>query len=147
MLQPHFVNLFTVGLGKWLLKMLSTTRPQWGVRLLGSYAYRVKADSPDMVSLAFEIRGYAQGPNDAFGLSKGASIETVPYDEPKLALELLDGIRQIVDIDIKLVDDVSLYNAMEKETVDLLLSARYKRETIEAGLKRFARASNVRRIH
>jgi hypothetical protein len=147
LLQPHFVNLFSVGLGKWLLKTLATARPQSGIRLLGSYAYRVKADSPDMVSLAFAIEGYAQGPRDAFGLSRGAQLHNRPFDERGLALQLLDGIRQIVDIDQKLADEQTVYRAMEEETLNLLVSARYKPEAVRSGLAKFSRAAHARCIH
>jgi hypothetical protein len=147
LLQPHFVNLFSVGLGKWLLKMLSSARPQWGVRLVGSYSYRVAAESPDMVSLAFVIEGYPGRPVDTFGLSQGAMVNAVNYDEPSLALSLLDGVRQIVDIDQKLATERSVYTAMEDETFNLLVSARYKPDLVRKGLAKFARSAHGGRLH
>lgn len=141
--QPHFVSLFSVGLGKWLLKLLATAQPKWGVRGLGSYAYRIKAESPDMVSLAFLLEGYVAGPKDTVGLSSGVAVQDIEFDEKALALGLLKGVREIGDVDAKLGADSKLYSAMEKETVELLLSARYKPDIVRAGLKQFSRRNKI----
>jgi hypothetical protein len=136
LLQPHFVNLFSVAVGKWVLALLSTAKPRWGVRLLDSYAYKVKADSPDMVSLAFRMDGYAELPRDTFGLS-GAVAPTASYDERRFALGLIDGVRGIADVDVRLKQDRKLYAKMEQETADLLASARYEESSVQRALRDF----------
>ena len=139
--QPHFLNLFGVGFGKWLLQLLATASPKWGAKLLCSYSYRVHAAAPDMVSLAFLLEGYAEGPRDRSGLSTGTTGSRSQYDEKSFALELLNGVRRIKDVDAVLKANREAYKAMEQETYDLLLSARYKAETIRAALERFASQS------
>lgn len=140
--QPHFLNLFSIGLGKWLLQLLASGNPKWGVKLLCSYSYRVCVQTPDMVSLAFLLEGYPEAPKDKFGLSTGAIRTSTTYNEREFAMELLGGIRAIDDLDTRLAKNLKVYESMEKETYDLLLSARYKPETIRVGLKKFARRRN-----
>ena len=137
LMQPHFVSLFGVGLGKWLVRLLATASPRWGVRLLGSYSYRVYAQTPDLVSLAFLVESYVEEPKDVSGLSSGVIVQCAKYDEKTLALGLLDGVKGIRDLDQALDADKKIYDAMEQETYELLLSSRYKPATIDAGLKKF----------
>jgi hypothetical protein len=144
--QPHFLNLFGVGFGKWLMQLLATASPKWGVKLLRSYSYRIYAPSPDMVSLAFLLECYPETPKDKAGLSTSVNPSTPVYDERAFALALLDGVRTINDLDVDLSKNLNAYEAMEKETYDLLLSARYSPAAIREGLKKFSRRKNGRRL-
>lgn len=136
--QPEFLNLFTVGFGKWLLHLLTSASPKWAIKLLSSYSYRVKASDPDMVSLAFSLECFPEAPTDRFGLSSGQRSATGGYDEKKFALKLLDSVGEVSDLDTKLNGDRTTYAAMEQETFELLKSARYKPDVIRAAMKKFA---------
>src|ERR1043166_7063570 len=51
--ESDFFNLFGLGLGKWLLKLVSAP---WSIRMQRGYAYSVEPGPLDMASLSFLVR-------------------------------------------------------------------------------------------
>lgn len=136
--QGDFLNLFSVGFGKWLLQLLSSSTPKWSIKLLSSYSYKVAAKTPDMLSLAFLVEPHIEGVYDRSGLSSTQAHPTsTGYDEKSFALELISDVAKIEDLDQKLDNDTEAYNTVEQETIDLLVSVRYDKKTVEEGLAKF----------
>ena len=135
--QTDFVRLFSVGLGKWLLRLMASGNPKWGVTLQASYSYRVHGKEPDMVSYAFSLQPFILGPTDRTGLSSKAVTQQKQFDERRYALGILDGVQGIKDLDAHLRSQPRLKAQMEDASAELLATARYKPDEYRKWLKQF----------
>ncbi len=123
--HASLVYIFGLSLGKWLLRALMSSTPKLAVRLLKSYSYRVQLDEPDMLSLAFRFDPIITLPVDPSGLASRAKEPDPPPTEQQLALELIEAILGVEDIDQKLAGDGTLFEQMVKKSSDLLGTVRY----------------------
>lgn len=99
--------------------------PKLRVKLLKSYRYRIEIDDPDMLSLGFLFEPVLTPPVDKFGLSPPRKEPDPGPTERQLAMEMLNGLRGVEDIDQKLADDPSLHTKMTDKCGDLLATCHY----------------------
>lgn len=124
--QNEFVKMFSAGLGKWLLALMSSSVPKWGVLLQSGYSYRVHDDDPDMVSYAFLLEPFIQGPIDTSGLSRVAPTKEKEFDEEKSAIDILNNVSAIQDLDAIVKGKPTLKKQLEEESESLLVAAGYE---------------------
>jgi hypothetical protein len=125
------VNLFGLAIGKWLIQMMEEAVPKPRVGLLKSYSYRVETKEtkdPDMLSLAFLFEPQVATPVDKSGLtpSNAGRIETP--DERQLAIDLLNKIREVTDIDSFLHANEETHTKMTDKCGELLKAVHYDME-------------------
>jgi len=123
--HSSLVQVFGLSLGKWLLQAMMGGVPKLAVRLLKSYSYRVQFDEPDMLSLAFRFEPIIGLPVDQSGLTPPALEEASPPSERQLALDLIQAILGIEDIDRMLADDDVLFQQWTQKCGTLLATVRY----------------------
>jgi hypothetical protein len=133
--QNEFVKMFSAGLGKWLLALMSSSVPKWGVLLQSGYSYRVHDDDPDMVSYAFLLEPFIQGPIDTTGLSRVAPSKEKEFDEEKSAIDILNNVGAIQDLDAIVRDKPTLKKQLEEESENLLVAAGYEGKAYKRWLK------------
>ncbi len=133
--ESDFFTLFGLGVGKWLLRLIRELNP-WSIQMQRGYCYSVEPGSPDMVSLSFLFRPYASPLTDTSGLSKIKTQTEPPPGEKELALDLLAAIQNIENVDSRLETDTKLRSRVEASTTELLKSAGYAKDEIEAWLKK-----------
>lgn len=128
-----FVELFCIGFGKWLLKLLYSAPTPRHLTLLPSLYYRVDADHPDMLSLAFrvdtqkfELKDETKLTREALGL--GVAAVTPHVSEVDLALKLLQNIEGVKDLDRIVCENPKVCDRVLRQSKDLLASARYSVE-------------------
>src|ERR1041384_7945135 len=137
-LPKEFLPLFSAGLAKWLLHLMGSGDPKWGVALQPSYSYRVSGKYPDMVSYAFVLEPFIHGPTDISGLSqKQIAIHEPTYDERKFAIRILSGVDTIEDLDQMLIKKPADKKAAERESEELLASARYSAAEYRVWVRQF----------
>jgi hypothetical protein len=120
-----FKDLFCVGISKWLLQLLASASPQWGLCMFRSYCYSVNANEPDMLSLVYRVERAARHAIDPGGMLDGQLPAMRPLDEPSLGQRIVDKTRQLYDLDASLRDDRKLFDEAAKETATLLHDANY----------------------
>lgn len=136
--EEHLIRLFGVALGKWLLRLGHSARPEWTVEMSRSFRYSINKDEGAvMLSLAFEMTPNFAPPVDATGMSK---LEATPKSFPKeseSAVRLAETVLKIADVDDKLAADSVMRTSLRDEAADLLASAGFDREKylqwVEAG--------------
>jgi hypothetical protein len=124
-----FSRGLTLGLGKWLLRLVDSGEPRWQVRLSSAFSYSVQQPM-DMLSLVFEFEPTIRAMHDPIALAP--SIPPVPdliEAETDLAVELVQAIRRFVDVDRELREDAQLMESMILASIKLLGSARYDTST------------------
>lgn len=117
-----FLKLYCIGLGKFLLQFFhgQPNHPA-KVELASAYAYRVHAQTPDMLALAFRITPDERRIFDpAVG---GAAV--IPNLEPARALQVADKANKLVDIDDALEHEEDTRTAAVKQTMQLLGATGY----------------------
>jgi hypothetical protein len=105
--HPALVKALGLGLGKWLLKLTLSAHPRVSVRLVQSYSYRVETSEPDMLSLTFRFEPIIENRRDATGLAP-TRRENPISPESLLAVELIRGVAEIVDVDNLLASEREL---------------------------------------
>lgn len=133
--QSEFVRVFSAGLGKWLLGLMSSGSPKWGVFLQSSYSYRVHGQEPDMVSYAFLLEPFIQSPIDTTGLSSRVVTDDRELDDEESALALLNKIDGIEDLDMIVRTTPTLKTQLQNESEALLASAGYDRKAYRNWVK------------
>lgn len=101
--SPNYEKFFGLCVSKWLLRLIGSSG-SWTAKLLDSYWYRTKSagnSHPNMLSLAFLFEPIQTGLQDPSGLvsadMSGREIEV--YDETSLAIDMLDKINDLTDVD------------------------------------------------
>ncbi|MDN7439373.1 hypothetical protein QZM64_09410 [Burkholderia cepacia] len=118
----HFLKLYSVGLGKFLLQFFcGQPNLPANVELASTYAYRVHKDEPDMLALAFRI---IPDPPRVYPPSTGGAA-VVPTLEPARAIRVAQRAARLWDIDKALENDSDLRTEAITGTQLLLESSNY----------------------
>lgn len=138
--HDQLVGSFGVVLGKWLIRLAESSRPQWMVNLLSSYRYTVEPESGAcMLSLSFEFKRRVSAPVDpaGFGANQMNVSASPQKTELELAVDLVTSALHIKDPDAMMATDPALAVSMMNASADLLAEAGYAREDylawVEAG--------------
>lgn len=126
--ERQIVDLFGVALGKWLLGLCQTARPQWTVAMRRSYRYSINEEKGAvMLSLAFGLRPNVAPPVDAAGMAAVAVRPRRFPDECECAVKLAESVANIKAVEEELRADPSLRQALQEAQACLLESAGYDR--------------------
>jgi hypothetical protein len=126
--DDQLIHLFGVALGKYLLHLGHSARPEWTVEMRRSFRYSINDDKGAvMLSLAFEMAPNFAPPVDATGMSKmEAAIKPFPK-ESESAAKLAATVMKIADVADKLAADEGMKTSLRDEAADLLASAGFNR--------------------
>jgi hypothetical protein len=126
--EEQLVQLFGVALGKWILALCQTARPQWTVAMRRSFRYQVnKEKGAVMLSLAFELKPNITPPVDAAGVSTLETSSKKFPGESECAVKLAASVANIHDVDDLLAADGNLWKQLRDAQASLLESAGYDR--------------------
>ena len=121
-----FVQLFSVGVGKWLLKTMMSAEPKCSVKMLDSYCYRVSHSKPNLISSAFLFCPITRAPTNVSNLAERIPVETTVFiDINELECSLVDTVANITDVDELLQQNTDVQIQMIAESKALLKQARY----------------------
>ncbi len=159
LLQPHEVRentvaldqlsaqsyacMFTVGMGLWMVELVTGTEPGWKATMLPHYEYRVAPrEVCDMVSLGFYCARLR--PHPAPNILNDRPVADLPAtDKPALIRRSINKIRERVrdrhDVDLKLHLDPALYAASLDEAAALMVECLYD----EARYREWAEAKRI----
>lgn len=127
LVREELFDAFVLGIGKWLLQLMGSGQPHVTVSPLDGFSYRVGGNSHlNMISLAYKIEPVVERRTDTSGLTPGVSEagEQRPT-EAELAAELLENVKNVVDVDILMAQDDRLRSEAIEGTKELLRKARY----------------------
>jgi hypothetical protein len=124
--ERQIVDLFGVALGKWLLSLCLSAKPQWAVAMRPSYRYSINEDKGAvMLSLAFELRPNVAPPFDAAGMST-VTVQPKKFpDERECAMKLAESVAKIRAVEDELSADPNRRQALQESHARLLESAGY----------------------
>jgi len=121
----EFSKLFGIGLGKWIIRIMSyPPRPNY-VRTLDSCWYRVYDTNPDMLSLAVKFIPILDTKYDPSNITDSIEDEEEYPDEYEDARCLLTKVNELKDLDVLVEGNQELFDKCVSQTVDLLTQARY----------------------
>jgi hypothetical protein len=140
--DPAFLRLFSTGLGKWLLRILSESAPQRRLSLISSYYYQVGPDGPDMLSLAFRCDTVAQSVQDKSGILPTVT-PTPTLSEVDLAIDLTQKLKASEDLDYLLAHDQKRAEKRLQQAMTLMESARFSPQAYEAWARSELRRTRV----
>ena len=140
--DPAFLRLFSTGLGKWLLRILSGSAPQRRLSLLSSYYYQVGPDGPDMLSLAFRCDTVAQSVQDQSGILP-TTAPTPALSEVDLAIDLTRRLQVSEDLDYLLAHDEERAERRLQQAMTLMGSARFSPQAYETWARTELRRGRV----
>lgn len=117
-------NVFLVALCKWIASIIVIQNPPSKMEVKSVIGYKVDpgAEHQDLVSLAIRIEPTLAFLPDRIGL---ATQEQLLPDEAVMALQALDRVSKLKDVDQILSDNVTLKDEMISMSVTLLEEARY----------------------
>lgn len=122
--NSHFLKLYCVGLGKYLLKWFNA---QVGTpaetRLVSAVAYRVSGEEPDMLAIAFRIR-----PLGRRVFEPGIDAVAVAPPEPEQAARVARKANGLVDADLLLQTNEEVLREAVQTTEALLHDANFDLE-------------------
>ncbi|WP_224548378.1 PP_RS20740 family protein [Mesorhizobium sp. CA16] len=122
--DAQFLRLFCLGLGKWLLGILSHAAPPRQLKLLSSCYYQSGPDGPDMLSLAFRCEAPVHAVKDVYAILP-APDHPPQFSEIECALDLSAGVGKMFDLDDLLAGDKHLQSKLIAQAGQLLSQARY----------------------
>jgi hypothetical protein len=126
--ERQIVDLFGVALGKWLLALCRTAKPQWTVAMRRSYRYSINEEKRAvMLSLAFELRPNVAPPFDKAGMATVTAQPKRFPDERECAVKLAESVANIKVVEDELSADPNLRHALQEAQACLLESAGYDR--------------------
>jgi hypothetical protein len=126
--ENQLLTLFGVMLGKWLVKILSSSSPRCSVKMLTSYRYIISPENAvNMLSLGFQISPHYSPPIDSTGLSQLNVTAVPPPDELETALGLVEVARGIKDIQTLLDENPTLKSDLITSKADLLEAVGFDR--------------------
>lgn len=135
--DPDFLRLFCTGLGKWLLSLLSISKPARSLTLLDCCYYRVGEKQPNMLSLVFRCDTQPQALNDRFGIL-GAAEEGVgaeAFSEVQLAIAMAKTLAKTSDLDALLAGDPAYAERIVGQASRLMATARFDAAAYETWAK------------
>lgn len=124
-----FLDVFALGLSKWLLHLAQTK--QWSVRLKRSHCYStrpVDEPEPSMCSLALEFIPPPAGLSDPFGVSRQAPA--VGGSPVNASLQILAGASGMDDLDAVLEADPEESGRLNEATRRLLAEVGYEESAL-----------------
>jgi len=124
----HWLYAYVLALSKWLLGLMLSSDYKVAVRLLTSYSYAVSDTGSDMASLAFFFEPGPVQFTDESGLTGVRPDTAVLSAEPELALELIEAVAAIQDLDAMMELDPDLHERYIQKTITLLAPLRYGAE-------------------
>jgi hypothetical protein len=126
--EDQMVQLFGVGLGKWLLALCQKAQPQWTVAMRKSFRYSINKEKGVVIlSLAFALKPNIAPPVDETGMAK-LDLPAKKYpEERECALKLAESASHIRDVDEFLASDAGLKARLRDSQADLLEAAGYDR--------------------
>lgn len=138
--NAEFLRLYSTGLGKWLLRLLSVAQPPREIILLSSCYYQVGPSGPDMLSLAFKCNTAPQKISDRDGVLPAKAVEN-EFSEERTAVKMAQNLGDCFDLDDKLASDGVLAEKLVGQAGRLLATARYS----ETEYKMWASQALIRR--
>lgn len=132
--DQRFLRLFCMGLGKWLLAILTRVAPPRELKLLSSCYYQSGPNGPDMLSLAFRCEAPTQVVNDPHAILPPVDQPVQPT-EIESALRLSASVAEMFDLDGHLANDKSLQDRLIGQAGRLLAQARYSESEYETWAK------------
>lgn len=126
--HAQLVQVFIVGFGKWLLRLVG---PNWSVELLDSFGYQVGPNPMDMLSLSFRFYYCPpQAEGDPTGLTLPAptffSSRAKPPSEPEAAVAMVKKTVGIQDLDRLLGDNPELLQKITEKAAKIMVQARHQ---------------------
>lgn len=126
--DDQITKLFGVSLGKWLIKLCHSAKPQWTVEMRRSYQYSINEDKGAvMLALAFEFTPNITPPVDQSGIS---TLEVNPRkfaNEKECAVKIAQRVAAIQDVDVRLEEEPDLKRKLIEDHANLLNSAGFDR--------------------
>lgn len=152
-----FSNVFSLGIGHWVLETMINSSPAWRVDMLPQHAYHVnlKDSACDMLSLGFYCkRTNTPPPIDKTGLARLAAQSSPPQSIPETRAACQVKVAKKVggsnDIDVKLHRDDDAYRKYLDDSAALLHGARYDVDeyikwaaTHQSSISEFLKKSNL----
>lgn len=138
-----YACMCTVGIGLWMVELVTGTEPGWKATMLPHYEYRVAPrEVCDMVSLGFYCERLR--PQAAPNILNNQPVVNPPAtDKPALIRRSINKIRERVrdrhDVDLKLHLDPALYAASLDEAAALMVECLYD----EAQYREWAEARRI----
>ena len=124
----QMVRLFGVALGKWLLTLCQSSKPQWTIAMRRSYCYATAFEKgAAMLSLAFELKPNISPPIDTTGMTKIESPQRRYPDERECAVKIAESVANIRDVDTELSANPELKMKLRDAQASLLEAAGYDR--------------------
>ncbi len=128
----QFIKLVTLGLTKWLLHLAESKG--WQLKSKRFYCYSTDSTSnnlgPTMPALAFEFIPPPPGLRDIHGVATVAAAASAPPTED-FCITALQMARDIVDLDMRMLEQPDLAIELASEMEALLIEAGYKESAIE----------------
>lgn len=125
----QMVQLFGVALGKWLLALCQSSKPQWTIAMRRSYCYAISVQKgATMLSLAFELKSNISPPVDKTGMTKIELPQKSIPDERQCAVKIAESVAAIRDVDAELTAQPELKMKLRDAQASLLEAAGYDRE-------------------
>lgn len=128
----EFSGLATVGLAKWFLNCAQRIRCEFSVAPTLEYTVYGGSPTADMVSIAFRFDPVAPDP-DPSGLAAGGAL--LP-SEISQAIDIPEIVARVVDVDALLASNSALAGELIEESAELLVLARYDRDSYMAWARR-----------
>lgn len=126
----RFLKVFSAGLGKWLLGLLTSASPPRGLILLSGCYYQSGPDGPDMLSLAFRCEGALQVLEDP-NLILPSAAPAAEVAEVTAAIALAQTADGIFSLDDRM-NDAELRQKMIDKASRLMVAARFSEDAYRA---------------
>jgi hypothetical protein len=127
--SSQIVSFFGAAFGKVLLSMCHSANPKWGIVMRRSFSYVVNEETDaTMLSLAFEFVPTHSPPVDPTGMSKQSTVKVKVATEEECAINIIDMVRQIADVDDILENNEEVKILLRDSSAALLEDAGYNRE-------------------
>jgi hypothetical protein len=136
--EKGFSEIFSIGIGKWLISLGLSSSPRWKVSLKSTYNYTVFPDAryPDLISLVFEFSPISSPVQDKFGLvTKGKEQVAKVPTECALATDLVPFVANVLNVDEHLQTDNDLTEVYVEKSIALFEKARYSGGNYRTWLK------------
>ena len=127
----EFLQLFSLGLGKWILHLANKQR--WSMKAHSAYCYSTTPEgdeTPTMACLAYEFRPYPPDHEDPFGVVHAGLHANQPDDALSQSLRIAAKVSEIDNLDAKMRNE-DLRDEMAESTKSLLGEAGYPGELLK----------------
>ena len=125
-----FLQLFSLGLAKWLLDLAKGKN--WDMKTHHPYCYSTmpaQDDTPSMACLAFEFFPPPAGLQDRFGISRATPVPNAPLEDT--SIRAANKIRDMANADCRITADKTLRTHMTENLRRALAEAGYEPAALE----------------